>query len=44
MPSDDFDFKKFAVGGCIPSNATVRCSKCEWENEEDLNFMNTGEN
>jgi len=44
MPSDDFDFKKFAVGGCIPSNATVRCSNCEWENEEDLNYMNTGEN
>ena len=45
MPSDDFNFNKFAVGGCIPRNATVRCTNCEWENdEEDLNYMKTGEN
>jgi hypothetical protein len=35
MPSEDFDYAKFAVGGCIPSNATVRCSNCEWENGQD---------
>ena len=32
MPADDFDFNKFHVGGCIPSDATVHCSNCDWEN------------
>lgn len=32
MPSADFDFEKFAVGGCcIPENPPeIACSKCAW--------------
>jgi hypothetical protein len=30
MPSDDFEFDKFIVGGCMPSEADIGCSKCEW--------------
>jgi hypothetical protein len=33
MPGIDFDFDKFHSGGCIPSEATVHCSKCEWEDD-----------
>ena len=38
MPSDEFDFKTYAVGGCIPSEASVRCSKCDWEDESSENM------
>jgi hypothetical protein len=31
MPADNFDFNKFHIGGCIPSDATVHCSNCDWE-------------
>lgn len=31
MPSDMFNFNKFHVGGCIPSDATVHCSNCDWD-------------
>jgi hypothetical protein len=34
MPSDDFDHEKFEVGGCVPSDATVRCTKCEWDDAD----------
>ncbi len=30
MPSDDFKFEKFIVGGCMPSEADIGCSKCDW--------------
>jgi len=30
MPSDDFNFDKFIVGGCIVSEANIGCPKCEW--------------
>ncbi len=30
MPSDDFDFNKYIVGGCIMSEADIGCPKCEW--------------
>lgn len=32
MPSPDFDFSKFAVGGCcIPENPhEIACSECAW--------------
>jgi hypothetical protein len=30
MPSDDFNFDKFIVGGCIVSEADIGCPKCEW--------------
>ena len=36
MPSDDFDVTKFYIGGCIASNATLHCTKCEWENDEGI--------
>lgn len=39
MPSDDFDENRYHVGGCIPSNATVHCSNCGWEDYED-DFLN----
>jgi hypothetical protein len=32
MPGEDFDFDKFHIGGCIPSDATVHFSNCGWEN------------
>lgn len=38
MPSEDFDYEKFEVGGCIPSEASVRCSKCDWEDESSENM------
>ena len=31
MPNDTFDFAKYHVGGCVPSDATVHCSNCNWE-------------
>ena len=31
MPSSEFDFDKFHVGGCIPSDSNVHCSQCDWE-------------
>lgn len=34
MPSVDFDDSKFHIGGCMPGNATVHCTKCHWENED----------
>ena len=30
MPSDDFNFDKYIVGGCIVSEANIGCTKCEW--------------
>jgi hypothetical protein len=32
MPSEDFDFEKYAVGGCIieEDQPDVRCRECEW--------------
>jgi hypothetical protein len=32
MPSEDFDFEKYAVGGCIieDDQPDVRCRECEW--------------
>ena len=36
MPGDDFDFAKFHVGGCIPDNATVHCSNCDWEDSDNV--------
>ncbi len=35
MPSDKFNFDKYHVGGCIPSDATVHCSICGWEDGSD---------
>lgn len=34
MPSDEFDESKFHIGGCMPGNATMHCTKCDWENGE----------
>ena len=34
MPSDEFDELKFHIGGCMPGNATMHCTKCDWENSE----------
>jgi len=31
LPSDEFDFERFHVGGCIPNEATFHCTKCGWE-------------
>jgi hypothetical protein len=30
MPGDDFDFQKYFVGGCMPSNEDIGCKNCEW--------------
>jgi transcription elongation factor Elf1 len=30
MPSDDFNFDKYIVGGCIVSEANIGCTNCEW--------------
>jgi hypothetical protein len=30
MPSEDFDFEKYIVGGCMPSEADLGCRSCEW--------------
>jgi hypothetical protein len=31
MPSDDFNFDKYIVGGCMPSDyLNTGCIKCEW--------------
>ena len=30
MPSDDFNFDKYIVGGCIISEADISCPNCEW--------------
>jgi hypothetical protein len=30
MPNDDFEFEKFILGGCMPSEADIGCSKCDW--------------
>jgi len=30
IPSDDFPFDKYIVGGCIMSEADVGCPKCDW--------------
>ena len=40
MPSEDFDFKSFHVGGCIPSQATLHCSKCDWEDSLSISGEN----
>lgn len=37
LPGDDFDFEKFHIGGCIPSDATYHCERCGWENESNPN-------
>jgi hypothetical protein len=34
MPASDYDQAKFHLGGCMPGNATVHCSKCDWEDAE----------
>ncbi len=33
MPGEDFDFEKYAVGGCVitENDPEYRCSECEWE-------------
>ena len=30
MPSDDFEFDQYIVGGCIMSEADIGCVKCDW--------------
>lgn len=35
MPSDNFDFERLHVGGCIPGKATAHCSNGEGENDEE---------
>ena len=30
MPSDEFNFEKYIVGGCMPSEADIGCRACEW--------------
>lgn len=30
MPSDDFNFDKYIVGGCIVNEANIGCTKCGW--------------
>jgi len=30
MPSGDFDFEKYMVGGCMPSEKNVGCRACGW--------------
>ena len=30
MPGDDFDFQKYFVGGCMPSEEDIGCKNCEW--------------
>ena len=30
MPGDDFDFDKYIVGGCMPSEADIGCAQCDW--------------
>jgi hypothetical protein len=35
MPSDDFEFEKFIVGGCMPSKADIGCSNCGWTGIRD---------
>ena len=36
MPSDDFNFDKYIVGGCMPSEADVGCPECEWAGSRPL--------
>lgn len=31
LPSSDFDFERFHIGGCMPYEAKFHCSKCGWE-------------
>lgn len=31
MPSDDFNFDKYIVGGCIMSDFDIGCKKCGWK-------------
>lgn len=33
MPSDNFEFEKFIVGGCIMSDFDIACKKCGWTGE-----------
>jgi hypothetical protein len=35
MPGENFDHKKYFVGGCMPSSATLHCMDCDWENEQE---------
>ena len=30
MPGADFNFQKYFVGGCMPSNENIGCKNCEW--------------
>jgi hypothetical protein len=30
LPGEDFDFKKYFVGGCILSPEDIGCLNCEW--------------
>jgi hypothetical protein len=32
MPGDDFDFEKYAVGGCLIQDGQpdIRCRECGW--------------
>jgi hypothetical protein len=41
-PTNDFDVAKFNIGGCIPSEATVHCSVCQWE-DAPSEFEEAGE-
>lgn len=35
LPSDDFDFEKNIVGGCIMSDDDIGCKKCGWTGNRD---------
>ena len=45
MPGEDFDFEKYAVGGCLvePMQPDIACKDCEWRGYraflEDSNNM-----
>jgi hypothetical protein len=38
MPGDDFDFEKYAVGGCLiqDDQPDIRCRECGWNGLKDL--------
>ena len=35
MPSDDFEFDKYIVGGCVMADYDIGCKKCGWTGMRD---------
>ncbi len=35
MPSEDFEFDKYIVGGCVMADYDIGCKKCGWTGMRD---------